>query len=72
MKIKIRKIKRAWAYCNNDTTHGKTQFELTITDNENYNRFTIWLCQNCIVDFRTQFDNEITRLYNEIKDEGKI
>jgi hypothetical protein len=69
MKLTIRKIKRAWAYCDTNEEHGKTQFELTIQPNH-AQTIKVWLCQNCIAEISSQINTEITRIWSELnKDE---
>ncbi len=67
MKVEIRKIKRAWAYCDTDPKHGKTPYELIVKSDNSIQPFRDWLCQECLVDFRQQFDREICKLRDSME-----
>lgn len=59
MEVKIRKLKRAWAYCNQDNSHGQTQYELIIKSDNNIYPLKTWLCPNCLIEFKNKIDNSI-------------
>ena len=61
MTITLKKLKRAWAFCQEDNSHGKTPFQLSISFVLS-DGLKVWLCQDCLVDFRTQFDDAVTRI----------
>ena len=56
MKVCIRRIKRAWAYCDTDATHGMTPFELTLETNDSA-VLKVWLCQRCLANIPGQFQS---------------
>ena len=73
MEIKIRRIKRAWAFCETDVAHGKTQFELSIDTRIAPVPIKFWLCPNCITQIPIQINSEISRLRSEIiKEKGNV
>ena len=53
MEIKIRKLKRAWAYCEVNHKHGKTPYEFGVKIGDS--KFKAWLCADCFELYHQKF-----------------
>lgn len=53
MKITVRKLKRTWGYCQNNSKHGKTPIELTIIMG-GYTYLRVWLCESCLNELKNK------------------
>jgi hypothetical protein len=58
--VKIRTLKRPWAYCQNDSEHGKNTRELIITIGD-YKR-NWWLCDDCLNELQLEMECKVAEV----------
>jgi len=58
--IKIRTLKRPWAYCATDNSHGKAKHELIIEIG--YWKQRWWLCDNCLNELQLELERKVAEV----------
>lgn len=63
MIVRLKKVRKVWAYCQNNREHGNTPYELSM----NFGLFVIngrvrvWLCEDCLISLFNQYEDALNK-----------